>query len=484
MKEPHMITVEQPRRPLPVEIQRQREASVATTRDRRRVIRRRDRIADALVSVIVGSVAMAIALWLAAGGLREVRDIASLVTAAGIIAGLVGTDLLLIMLLFAARIPLLDRTFGLDRVMRVHRALGKPSLLLLFAHAGLLILGAMLADHVTLVSAVTDMLSGEDILPAVGGLALMVLVVVSSLIAVRRHLPYEAWHVIHLLSYAAVLLAVPHQLTASSIMERWSWQWWYWLVLYTIVVGSLGWYRFLVPLRASLHHSLTVEHVQRIGGDAVLITMRGEHIDELGIVGGQYAIWRFWSRTTFWHAHPISFAGMPSHDRIQIVVRELGDGTRRLGRLTAGTRVSMEGPYGAFTAAARRAPKLVLVAAGIGITPIRALLEHSRLLPGEATLLMRASSPAEAYLWESTRRLVESRGGRAYLDLGPRATAGSTWLSDAASRRGVTITSTFPDLLDADVYVCGPQAWSDSFIAEARANGVPAERIHTERFDA
>jgi len=40
----------------------------------------------------------------------------------------------------------------------------------------------------------------------------------------------------------------------------------------------------------------------------------------------------------------------------------------------------------------------------------------------------------------------------------------------------------FPRLLDSDLYVCGPQAWSDLVVREARLAGVPEHRIHQERF--
>ncbi|EPR77161.1 Oxidoreductase-like protein [Leifsonia rubra CMS 76R] len=49
--------------------------------------------------------------------------------------------------------------------------------------------------------------------------------------------------------------------------------------------------------------------------------------------------------------------------------------------------------------------------------------------------------------------------------------------------RGVTLETTFPDLANSDVYLCGPTAWLDLVEAEVRATGVRPEQIYAERFD-
>jgi ferredoxin-NADP reductase len=145
--------------------------------------------------------------------------------------------------------------------------------------------------------------------------------------------------------------------------------------------------------------------------------------------------------------------------------------------------VWLEGPYGLFTDAGRTAPKLAVVAAGIGITPIRALLEHSRLAPGEATILLRGTSEAETYLLDELTAFANQREATLYTSLGRRGRGSRSWLSERDGRRGVSLRSIFPDLLHSDVYVCGPGVWAEQVVAEARAAGVPSHQIHFERFD-
>lgn len=461
------------------------EVAPRPTQDRERRIRtrRRMRAADLLVALSWSSVAMAVSLYLAGGGLARVTDLASGITAAGIVTGLVGTDLILVMLVLAARIPLIDRVVGQDTAMAFHRRLGKPALYLLLAHGLLLTIGYSLADGVNVVAETVALFQGEDMALAYLALGLLVTVVVSSAVAVRRRFPYEVWHLIHLLSYAAVLVALPHQLSAGGVLADGSVQQVYWLGLYVLAFGSIALFRFVVPTVRIARHGIRVAAVEPIAAGVVSLHLTGWNLDRLQTQGGQYAIWRFWTGATWWHAHPISFSAMPTSTSARITVRALGQGSSALGRVRPGTRVSIEGPYGVFTHSHRTQAKIAVVAAGIGITPVRSLLEHADLQPGEATVLLRATDPSQSYLWEEIGSLPGMRGNSIYTVLGPRPAGLATWLSAEALGRGVTLTSAFPDLLDSDLYVCGPQAWTDLVIRDARAAGLPEVQIHVERFD-
>ena len=234
---------------------------------------------------------------------------------------------------------------------------------------------------------------------------------------------------------------------------------------------------------ASLRHRIVVESVVPIADGVFSIHLHGRDLQRLRVIGGQYAIWRFWSARTWWHAHPISFSTVPTADSMRITVRELGSGTSRLAGLHSGTAVTIEGPYGIQTSVARTSPKLAIIAAGIGVTPIRALLEDSELMPGEATVVVRGSEPAQAYLWDEMAALTHHCGGTFYTMLGHRPPGRQTWLSENDHARGVTLQSVFPDLLESDLYICGPAAWTDLIVADARRCGMRDEQIHTESFE-
>ncbi|QWT24375.1 ferric reductase-like transmembrane domain-containing protein [Subtercola sp. PAMC28395] len=457
----------------------------ADTRTRAKNHRRRQTAADVMQLLCVTSVAASIALYLAYAGLADFTSLQGTINAFGIMAGLAGTDLILVMLVLAARVPWIDRTVGQDRAIALHRALGKPALYLILAHGVLLTISYAMLDQIDVVGETVSLLSSStEMLLAYLGLGLLVLVVVTSIVAVRRRFAYEAWHLIHLLSYAAVLVALPHQLSTGGVLAEGTLQRVYWIALYVAAFGLVVVYRFALPIIRSARHGLRVTSVETIAPGVVSIVMSGTKLDSLRAQGGQYAVWRFWSANTWWHAHPISFSAVPTANAIRITVRDLGAGSARISRVPVGTSVSIEGPYGVFTDRARTSPYLSVVTAGIGITPVRAMLEHASLRPGEATVLLRASDENGQYLWQEVAGIASSTGSSAFSMMGHRPAGTDTWMSESAIRSGVTLETVFPHLHNSDLYICGPQAWADLVVQDARRAGLAEKQIHLERFES
>jgi predicted ferric reductase len=300
---------------------------------------------------------------------------------------------------------------------------------------------------------------------------------------VRRSFSYEGWHLIHLLSYVAVAFALPHQLSVGGVLADGTAQRVYWIALYVLAFGSIAMFRFIEPAVSSLRHRITVSAVTPVAPGVVSIHLRGRNLRTLGSVGGQFFIWRFWTGSTWWHSHPISLSAMPTDATARITVRQLGAGTRRISSIPVGTAVSFEGPYGIFSEVARTAPRMAVIAAGVGVAPVGGLLEHASLQPGEATIILRAGSNEETYHWDEIRDIAAAKGLTLYTMVGHRASAGPTWMSAADAGRGVDLDSALPELADSDLYICGPTTWLDAVVADAHAHGVPEHRIHAERFD-
>jgi uncharacterized protein with FMN-binding domain len=285
----------------PSEAVRQPSSAPVETRYRRRMRR-----ADLLLVLSWVSVAIVLALFLAHSSTIAFASVADTVTSMGVICGLVGTNLILLMLVLAARVPVIDRTFGHDKAMHAHRRLGKPAFYLILAHV-----------------------------------VLLVVVIVSSFVAVRRRFPYEVWHGIHLLTYAAVLVAIPHELSVGGLFFDGTLQRAYWVVLYIVVVALVVVYRFLSPITRSARHGLTVRRIVEVAPGVVSIELAGRRLRELQAAGGQFLVWRFWTGATWWHAHPLSLSAVPSDTSLRITVRALGEGSGSLASVPVGTRVSI-----------------------------------------------------------------------------------------------------------------------------------------------
>lgn len=455
---------------------------VVTERELRSAQRRRLARADLLGIAVWTSAAMSIALWLTAAPLR-LDSAGAVITDAGIATGLIGTDLILVMLVLAARVPLVDRVIGHDAAMAVHRSIGKPALYLLLAHAVLLVIGYAATDHTSWLAETLSLLTISDLVLGTFGLLGIVAVVVTSVVAVRRLLPYEGWHAIHLLSYVAVLIALPHQLSMGGMLAQGMWQRTYWILLYVAALGAIAWFRFTVPVIRSIRHRMVVDDVDQLGPDVVSLWLRGRELDALGARGGQFFVWRFWTGATWWHAHPLSLSAAPDATRARLTVRVRGTGTQRLTRLRPGTRVSFAGPYGIFTDRARSSSRVAVAASGIGVTAVCSFLQNLRPEPGAVTIVLRARTERETYLWHEIGRWARAYGATVYASVGPRGGGPAGWLSAADAARGATARSVWPELAESDLYVCGPQGWSDLVEADARAAGLDPLRLHRERFD-
>jgi ferredoxin-NADP reductase len=144
-----------------------------------------------------------------------------------------------------------------------------------------------------------------------------------------------------------------------------------------------------------------------------------------------------------------------------------------VAKLRPGTKVRAEGPYGAFTEDKARSPQVLLIAAGVGITPVRALFET---LPGRLTLLYRAGSDREIIFRRELEDIARKRGARLVYLVGSRRRHGKT-----LTPRG--LMNLVPDLKAHDVYLCGPEAMQQAVIAALRGAGVPGSRIHRESFE-
>jgi len=155
----------------------------------------------------------------------------------------------------------------------------------------------------------------------------------------------------------------------------------------------------------------------------------------------------------------------------------VGDFTRSLHRLSAGTRVVLNGPYGVFTAVRRRRPRSLLIAGGIGVTPLRALIEEMPQRKDSITLLYRAHSWEDVVFKAELDQLVAARGGVVRYIVGRRGQDVS--VHPLAPR---FLLAAAPDLRDRDVFICGPREMVDAVISSLRALRVPSGQIHVERF--
>jgi predicted ferric reductase len=433
----------------------------------------RPRIADAcaiLAGVGFGATLGVVAIGETRGSLDASGG---LLIAGGRLAGFTGAYFMLLMVLLIARLPWLERAVGQDRLVNWHRRVGPWALTLITTHVVLITLGYAQASKAGALRQLWIFLSAyPDMLAAILGFGLLVMVAVTSVRIARRHLKYETWWVVHLYTYLALSLAFAHQIVTGGSFIGHPLSRAIWIAVWAATAGLVLVYRFLLPLGRNLRHQLRIASVHVEAPGVYSIICSGRRLDRLAVSGGQFFQWRFLTRGLWWQAHPYSLSALPRPPHIRLTVKALGDQSSAITRLQAGTRVAIEGPYGAFTRHVRSKERVALIGAGVGITPLRALLED---LPAsvDVTVIMRASSTDDLVHRDEIRALTEQRGGQLHEVIGRR---GEVRLDSQALRHLV------PDLAERDVYVCGPEAFSQAVVGTARRLGVPRHRIHREVF--
>ena len=122
-----------------------------------------------------------------------------------------------------------------------------------------------------------------------------------------------------------------------------------------------------------------------------------------------------------------------------------------------------------------------MLASGIGVTPLRALLESLPYPPGGATLVYRARTEADFAFRAELDALAAHRGIRVHYLAGHRAGPGR-WAPHGHGADDKLLHRLIPDLARRDVFVCGPDEWTDAAMRSARRLGVPDEQLHVEQF--
>ncbi|HEV3234256.1 MAG TPA: ferredoxin reductase family protein [Candidatus Dormibacteraeota bacterium] len=436
------------------------------------------RAGDAVALVAFNAVLIG-GMWLRHGGLDGLGGAAANLTAAGQLTGLFGTYTALIQIVLMSRSPWLEQLFGMDRLAHWHRWLGFSTVGLITAHTILTTVGYAFGDGRSIAAETWNLLTTFPyVLMATVGTMMLIGIAVASMRWSRRRLSYETWHFLHLGTYVAIALGFGHILAVGSDFSNDPWARGYWIALYAVVVALVLLFRVGDPIRLARRHRLRVDRVVREGPGVVSIYVTGRQLDQLRVRAGQFFTWRFLARGGWWRAHPFSLSAAPNGTYLRLTVKEVGDGTADVLRLNPGTPVAVEGPYGIFTTLRRRNAGSLLIAGGIGITPVRALLEELPAGKGSIVVVYRARTWEDAIFRPEIEELVKQKRGTLHYLVGPRGSAG---VPDAPfSARA--LTQLVPDVARRDVFICGSSEMMRELHESLRSLRVPDRQIHYERF--
>jgi len=429
------------------------------------------------IALIIG------AMWVRHGGLDRFDSPLNALTAIGQLTALYGTYLALVGILLMSRAPFIDQVVGSDEASRLHRLAGFASVWFIGLHAITSTIGYSGTTTVPTIGEVWQQIGTFTLLESGGlggtiGLVLLIIVALVSIRAARARMAYETWYGIHLYVYIAMALGFLHQIAlgvdfVDDSLARTSW-----IALYVIAFAPLILFRFIAPLLRNLRHRFYIDKViiERDGVASLWIT--GNAVDNLPVRAGQWFGIRVLNAKGWWRSNPYSLSAGPDGLHLRFTIEASGDRSRDLQRIKPGTRVFLEGPYGILTGAVRTREKVLLVAGGIGITPLRALFEVLPARRGDMALLYRAPSNASVIFKKELTRIAEMRGAQIDFVTGSRDQF--AFNDDPLSPGG--LWAAYPDVRERDIYLCGSPRMMATVEKSLHEIGVPHKQIHLERF--
>ncbi|NVN00517.1 ferredoxin reductase family protein [Arthrobacter sp. SDTb3-6] len=434
--------------------------------------RRTGRSGPLLRTLIAAGVIGVLCLWWLGAPSAPAFTPAFTATSLGELSGMVGAFLVCVQVLLIARVPWFEHAVGMDRLVSWHRTLGSTVLFLIFTHVLLMVLGVQFLTSGTPWAATWEVLTSyPDMLTALIGTVLFLIIGISSARIPRSRISYEAWYWLHVTAYIAIFLTFFHELSAGvhfidNPVNRAMW-----ITLYVATASAVLTWRFILPAAAAWKHRLRVHQIVNEGDGINSVWLSGPHLDELGVRAGQFMFFRFVTVGHMLTSHPFSISRLPAAGLMRITVGALGDHSSNMHHLKPGTVVFAEGPFGHFTPEASSRHKVLLIAGGAGIGPIRALAQSLVQAGRDVVLVYRSTSHDRLALEPELRAM---RPMVLHTVAGSRAELGHDPLGPQALKHLVK------DISEREIYICGPEGMGITAETSLSALGIAKQLIHRE----
>jgi predicted ferric reductase len=389
--------------------------------------------------------------------------------------GFVGLAMMGLEFALVARFRPLAAPFGQDALLQFHRQIGYVGLAFILIHFAI----SAKWDELTLSQALH-----APLLVWFGMAALLALIVLIATSAWRRplRLSYEAWHIVHtVLALVLVVGALLHVFFVDEYVSS-LWKQVLWGLMSAAFVGLLVWVRLLKP-RLALERPWRLERVVPERGETTTLVLKPPAAAAFRFDPGQFAWFAIGRSPYSLTQHPFSFASSAERDEVELAVKALGDFTSRVGELEPGTTVYVDGPHGVFSIDYDEGPGFGLIAGGVGIagliSMLRTMADRHDVRP---VLLFYANREWDGVAFREELERLKDRLTLTVvhvLEHPPEDWPGETGYLTA----DVLARHLPPDHRRFQFFICGPDPMMDAAEAALIELGVPAERVHTERFD-
>ncbi|MCC5845293.1 MAG: ferric reductase-like transmembrane domain-containing protein [Verrucomicrobia bacterium] len=395
----------------------------------------------------------------------------------GVALGFVGLTMMCLQFAITGRWREIAPQVGADHLLQFHYAAGIGAMVLTLAHPLIL----FYAD-----SKFLSYLDPSVNLPRAAALTLAVictvLVVVLSLWRKRFKLVYEWWRLSHgVLSLLVVLIGLVHVLQVAHHTYQW-WQTAYIIAFVGITVYSLIQVRVVRPMQMKKHPYEVID-VKAHRGSGTTIKVNPVGHDGIKFDAGQYAWMTVGPSPYSLQQHPFSFSSGEKCGHISFTAKPIGDFTSSWRGVEKGTRVYLEGPYGAFKLSKSAKTPAVFFATGAGITPIMSILRTLRDRNDmRKCVLVDANPNQKEILFLSELQEMEKALNLEVIHILSRPEPG--WEGRTGYITEELVREVIPaDCKHTDFFMCAATKVMNMVEAELLRNNVPIHRILSERFN-
>jgi predicted ferric reductase len=396
----------------------------------------------------------------------------------GRVLGLLAATLVFMQFGLSSKPKTLDRIFGLHRVLYFHRFLGLSLVILASFHP--LFMFASPSEEIGPLRLA--------IWPRLLGVLLLIGLWTGVCAAIWRKflsLPYQGWYLMHRVGmFGAVVILILHMWNVTRDFHH-GWPF-YCLGGAILLYGAL--FFWTVALKPMLlgRRPFTVKKVEPAGKDAHAVELLPPGGEMFPYAPGQFAFVTFLSGALPVERHHWTLSSTPTRpEACTMTIKCSGDFTSLLGRLKAGDKAVVDGPYGLFSMQAhnlRPDDELVMIAGGIGITPMLSMLRYMADTGDGRKVSLVWSNRTEADIL--CRDEIEGMKGKLHNFSVHHVL---TRQKDSEGRTGRLTQKTLVDLLsscnrEASVFVCGPPPMMDAARRYLERLGFKRSRIYMEKF--
>jgi predicted ferric reductase len=398
----------------------------------------------------------------------------------GVALGFIGLAMLCLQSILTARFPRLSGVIGQDTMLQFHRQTGIVAFAFVLAHPVILLLAN--SGYWEFLDPRVNFLRAAFLIIALFALPALI---VTSLWRETFRLPYQWWRLGHgLLAMLILVIGLVH-ITRVHYYLGDPWKQALWVAMGTASVASILYVRALKPLRIR-RRPYRVAEVTPLADRTWSLVVEPTPGERLDFRAGQFAFLTIADNPFSLDQHPFSIASSAEDgDRLEFAIKELGDYTGTIGGTPVGATAFVDGPYGSLHLPEDAGAGVLMVAGGIGISPIMSMLRtmRDRGHAGRVVLVYAANSADELGFDDELYRLEEELALKVVrvLRAPPTGWTGAQGLVDGDLLDQVW--SVGDEAAEWHVVLCGPAPMMNAVEAVLRDRGVPQRHIHSERFD-